>query len=101
MLIPTTLQFSVTVAITPPINYYRANFRFDLPEIVEHKENVPMLVAHAANDLYLSHGILDKLKKEYTIIETTIIDNCSHFLQQEEPEKVNKVIRDFLSKNNI
>ncbi|KAJ8727139.1 hypothetical protein PYW08_015536 [Mythimna loreyi] len=88
-------------AITPPINYYRANFIFDLPEIVEHTENVPLLVAHAANDLYLSNSLLDGLKKEYTTIETSIVDNCSHFLQQEEPEKVNKVIRDFLSKNNI
>ncbi|CAH1635337.1 unnamed protein product [Spodoptera littoralis] len=88
-------------ALTPPINYYRANFRFDFPEIVEHKENVPMLVAHAANDHYLCHSLLDTLKKEYSTIETAIVENTSHFLQQEEPEKVNKLIRDFLSKNNI
>lgn len=95
------MLFSITVALTPPINYYRANFRFDMPEIVEHKENVPMLVAHAASDHYLNHSLLDTMKKEYACIETTIVDNCSHFLQQEEPGKVNKVIRDFLSKNNI
>ncbi|KAH9641888.1 hypothetical protein HF086_011638 [Spodoptera exigua] len=93
--------FRKPLALTPPINYYRANFRFDMPEIVEHKENVPMLVALAANDLYLSHSLLDTLKKEYSTIETAIVENASHFLQQEEPEKVNKLIRDFLSKNNI
>lgn len=60
-----------------------------------------MLVAHAADDLYLSHSLLDTMKKEYSVIETTIVDGCSHCLQQEEPEKVNKVIRDFLTKNNI
>ena len=68
---------------------------------MELKENVPMLVAHASNDDYISHSLLDAMKKEYSVIETTIVDGCSHFLQQEEPEKVNKVIRDFLSKNNI
>ncbi|KAF9822842.1 hypothetical protein SFRURICE_000911 [Spodoptera frugiperda] len=91
--------FRKPFALTPPINYYRANFRFDYPEIVEHKENVPLLVALAAKDDYLCHSLLDTMKKEYTTIETTIVDNTSHFLQQEDPEKVNKLIRDFLTKN--
>nr|XP_021183905.2 epoxide hydrolase 3 [Helicoverpa armigera] len=93
--------FRKTFALTPPINYYRANFSYGLPEIVEHKENVPMLVAHAGNDPYICHSLLDTMKKEYSTIETTIIENTGHFMQQEDPEKVNKVIRDFLSKNNI
>lgn len=60
-----------------------------------------MLVALAAKDDYLCHSLLDTMKKEYTTIETTIVENTSHFLQQEDPEKVNKLIRDFLTKNNI
>ncbi|XP_075972221.1 epoxide hydrolase 4-like [Anticarsia gemmatalis] len=93
--------FRKPFALTPPINYYRANFSYDIPEIEEHKENVPMLVAHAANDPYISHSMLDTMKKEYTTLETAIVEGTGHFLQQEDPEKVNKLIRDFLSKHNI
>ncbi|CAB3228632.1 unnamed protein product [Arctia plantaginis] len=93
--------FRKPYALTPPINYYRANFRFDIPDIEEHKENVPMLVAHAENDNYLSHSMLETMKKEYSSIETTIVKGTGHFLQQEDPEKVNILIRDFLAKHNM
>ncbi|XP_026765361.2 epoxide hydrolase 4-like [Galleria mellonella] len=92
--------FAKDFAFTYPINYYRANFAYSLPE--KHlEENVPMLVAHAENDLYIRHSILDMMKKQYDYIETTIVKDCRHFLQQEEPEKVNKIIREFLIKYKL
>lgn len=60
-----------------------------------------MLVALAANDLFIDTSVLDLMKKEYDDAETVLIENCSHFIQQEEPEKANKAIREFLAKHNI
>lgn len=94
--------FRKPYALTSPLNYYRANFTpANVPAIEEHKENVPMLVAHAANDLFLDPNMLETMKKQYACIETTIVAGAGHFLQQEEPEKVNILIRDFLSRHNL
>lgn len=82
------------------MNYYRANFEFFLPE-KQVTGKVPMLVAHASNDRYIDLSILDLMKKEYEDCETAIVENSGHFLQQEEPEKVNKVIREFLTKHSL
>lgn len=60
-----------------------------------------MLVAHGQNDDYINTSILDLMKKEYSTIETTVVENVGHFMQQEEPVKINKLIRDFLSRNNL
>ncbi|CAG4951296.1 unnamed protein product [Parnassius apollo] len=92
--------FGKPCALTPPINYYRANFQLPLPEKYR-DEKVPMLIANGQRDKYLGPSILDCMKKEYKHIETMLIENCSHFLQQEAPEKINKIIRDFLTKNNM
>ncbi|XP_028163840.1 epoxide hydrolase 1-like [Ostrinia furnacalis] len=89
--------FGKQFAFTPPVNYYRANFAYCLPE--KHvTDKVPMLVIHAAKDPYIDLSVLDIMKQEYSDIETTVIEDCGHFLQQEEPAKVNKVIREFLAK---
>ncbi|KAL0884117.1 hypothetical protein ABMA27_016136 [Loxostege sticticalis] len=92
--------FGKQFAFTPPLNYYRANFSYCLPE-KQVKGKVPMLVALAANDLFIDTSVLDLMKKEYDDAETVLIENCSHFIQQEEPEKANKAIREFLAKHKI
>uniref|UniRef100_A0AAU7BB66 Soluble spoxide hydrolase n=1 Tax=Maruca vitrata TaxID=497515 RepID=A0AAU7BB66_MARVT len=91
--------FGKTLAFTPPINYYRANFKVFVPE-KQTKGKVPMLVAHASNDPYIELSVLDLMKEEYDA-ETAVVENTGHFLQQEEPAKVNNVIRQFLTKHNI
>ncbi|KAM3967950.1 epoxide hydrolase 1 [Aphomia sociella] len=92
--------FTKDLAFMYPINYYRANFAYSVKK--KHlKENVPMLVAGAQNDSYINKSVLDLMKKEYDHIETTIVDNSGHFLQQEEPQKVNKLIREFLNKHKL
>lgn len=88
------------MAFTPPLNYYRANFSYTFEKKV-HKENVPFLAVHGGNDHYLSHCLLDVMKQAYTHIETALLDGVGHFMQQEEPVKVNKLITDFLDKNNL
>lgn len=92
---------SFTDTITPPVNYYRANFEYVLPDKKFCESNVPFLVAIPDNDPYLNTSLLDGMKKEYKYIETTVIKGCGHCAQQEEPEIVNKLIRDFLTKHNL
>ncbi|KAL4719489.1 hypothetical protein ACJJTC_015210, partial [Scirpophaga incertulas] len=91
--------FGKQYAFTPPVNYYRANFVYDMPNN-QPNGNVPMLVIYGEKDAYLELSLIDRMKKRYGNIETAIIENCAHFLQQEEPQKVNKLIRDFLSNTN-
>ncbi|XP_039746247.1 epoxide hydrolase 4-like isoform X1 [Pararge aegeria] len=92
--------FCKQMAFTPPLNYYRANFSYTFTKKV-HKENVPFLIAHGANDRYISHSVLDVMNEAYPNIETVIVDGVGHFMQQEEPVKVNKLISDLLTKHNL
>lgn len=88
-------------ALTAPINYYRANFSCTLKEKPRCDLNIPFLVVNGADDRYLSSGILDKMKDNYGHIETMLLDNCGHFVQQEEPQRLNKIVREFLNKHKI
>lgn len=90
-----------SAALTPPVNYYRANFCYELPEKAQCNKPVPFLYVLAENDLYLSKNLIDGMKKQYATIETKILDGCEHFMQQEEPEKVNALVRQFLVKNKL
>ncbi|CAH0397585.1 unnamed protein product [Chilo suppressalis] len=92
--------FGKQFAFTPPVNYYRANVMYNVPNKLR-TGGVPMLVVHAEKDLYVETKIQEILKEEYDDIECKVIQNCGHFMQQEEPEKVNKIVRDFLEKNNL
>ncbi|XP_013175462.1 PREDICTED: epoxide hydrolase 3-like [Papilio xuthus] len=92
--------FRKQVALTPPINYYRANFQLTFPDKYK-DENVPMIVANGEKDPYIVPSILERIKTEYKYIETVLVEDAYHFLQQESPGKVNKIIRDFLLKNKL
>ncbi|KAG7305674.1 hypothetical protein JYU34_009783 [Plutella xylostella] len=93
--------FGKPTALTPPINYYRSNFAYTLADKPRCERPVPFLYALAQNDAYLSTTLIDKMKNYYAHIEPTIIENCGHFAQQEEPAKVNSLIRNFLSKHKV
>lgn len=67
----------------------------------KHEGNIPFLFAHGENEIYLSRSILDGMKEEYANIETVILEGAGHFMQQQEPVKVNKLIRDFLRKHKF
>ncbi|CAF4854647.1 unnamed protein product [Pieris macdunnoughi] len=93
--------FGKQYALTPPINYYRAAFDYIDVELKRHDENVPFLFAHGTNEIYLGKKIMETMKKLYKTIETTKVQDSGHFMQQEDPEKVNRLIRTFLQKQNL
>lgn len=65
------------------------------------KGNIPMLAVHARDDQILDSGVLNVLKEEYPNIETKIVDNVGHCIQQEEPLLVNELIKNFLLEHNL
>ncbi|CAH0721525.1 unnamed protein product, partial [Brenthis ino] len=66
--------FGKQTGLTPPVNYYRANFMYSWTE-QKHDENIPFLFAHGENEKYLSRSILDVMKEEYVNIETVILED--------------------------
>lgn len=60
-----------------------------------------MLLANPEKDLALDPILLDRIKEEYKYIETMLVKGSYHFLQEQEPERVNKIMREFLAKHKL
>jgi len=89
-------------ALTAGINYYRALAR-DPSNLKQAKEfpdlPMPTMVIWAQNDFALGPELCDGLEKHFIgHYEHHPIDNCSHWVQQEQPEKVNELLLAFLAK---
>ncbi len=84
-------------ALTAAINYYRCFFReLFKPQKSWNKINIPTLMVWGENDIYLGKELTygtDDYVQDLTI---KYIPNCSHWVQQEQPELVNQYIADFL-----
>ncbi|XP_026552019.1 epoxide hydrolase 3 [Pseudonaja textilis] len=88
-------NFSRPNALTPPINYYRNILSWIPPK---HKDIlVPTLLLWGKKDAYMEDGLLNQilpyLQGSYHI---RFFPDASHWLPEEQPEKVNQVIWDFL-----
>lgn len=84
-------------ALTAMLNYYRNAFSGLVGQRVWDKLQVPTLLIWGEQDLALSKSLtygtdtyVENLRLEY-------IANCSHWVQQEKPELVNQLIRDFVA----
>lgn len=86
-------------ALTGPINYYRANFSFT-KKVVHPKPDTfaPGLYLVGERDLYISKETGPLLQKQFKNLELKVVDNANHFCQQDKPEEVNKLMREFLSR---
>lgn len=94
-------------AITGGLNYYRAAKlgppaagakAEDLPKLPSLDVKVPTLVIWGEKDTALLVGNLDGLDKFVPNLTIKRIPNGSHWVVHEEPETINKMIRDFVSK---
>ncbi|XP_058027081.1 epoxide hydrolase 3 isoform X3 [Ahaetulla prasina] len=91
----TLYNFSRPNALTPPINYYRNILSWIPPK---HKDIlVPTLLLWGQKDTYMEEGLVNQilpyLQGSYHI---HFFPDASHWLPEEQPEKVNQVIWDFL-----
>ncbi|MBN2027552.1 MAG: alpha/beta hydrolase [Actinobacteria bacterium] len=91
-------------ALTGGINYYRAAFRGflrspRLSESSEAKVRCPTLVIWGEEDKALGKELSDDFHTEVDgPLEIEFISNCSHWVQQEQPRRVNALIADFLAR---
>nr|CAD7599222.1 unnamed protein product [Timema genevievae] len=95
--------FSKPGALTAPINWYRANVLEQQIEDIKTKKDpgVPGLFLFGEKDDYLELAYLEEAKDVIKNLQTVVIEGGNHFVQQDKPEAVNKVMRDFLNKHFI
>ena len=90
----------ISGSLTPPINYYRANFVSGRRSDEERKKHIdisaPGLFMFGELDDYLVLDHLDIGKKYVKKLETRIVKGANHFVQQDDPETVNEYMREFL-----
>lgn len=104
-------KYGLRRSLTAPVNYYRAliwPFCQPGPELVyprmkcipkSKKYAVPTLVIWGDNDVFMN-GNMVTLTKEYMDpcngSKVVFVEGASHWVQQDEPEKVIEIVREFL-----
>ncbi|XP_049837049.1 epoxide hydrolase 4-like [Schistocerca gregaria] len=85
-------------ALTPPVNYYRALMEapWHQPSPPRGKPLPPGLFLFGEKEFALSFDFLSHARDQIGV-PTAIVKEAGHFVQQENPEEVNRLIRDFLS----
>jgi pimeloyl-ACP methyl ester carboxylesterase len=84
---------------TGPLNYYRAALRalFDKDFRTIPQYNMDTLIIWGEKDKALGKWLIDDLEKYFTQkFDIKYIPDCSHWVQQEQPELVAKYILSFL-----
>ncbi|CAH2275307.1 epoxide hydrolase 4 [Pelobates cultripes] len=83
-------------ALTPPLNYYRNIFGF-FP-VKAQDVLVPTLLLWGENDAFLEADMVPEMKQYiHAPFQTAIISNASHWVQQDQPQEVNGIMRQFLN----
>lgn len=89
--------YSISGALTGPINYYRANINpLKVQNLSKPKTYAPGLYLLGENDLYISKGTGPILQKLFKNLQYEVVKDANHFLQQDAPEKTNSIMRTFL-----
>ncbi|KXJ82329.1 epoxide hydrolase 1 [Aedes albopictus] len=93
--------FAKKGALTPPINYYRANFTASAKRNVRPPKDIPHvpgLYLLGENDLFISKATGPLLQKQFNNLEFKIVQGAGHFVQQDKPDLVNQIMREFLAR---
>jgi pimeloyl-ACP methyl ester carboxylesterase len=88
-------------ALTAIINYYRNSFQklFRNPQTTQKRWEVlemPTLMIWGENDIALGKKLTYGTEKYVNNLTVKYISNCSHWVQQEQPQLVNQYMREFL-----
>ena len=85
-------------ALTAMLNYYRNVF----PSLFKEKQqewsvlNIPTLMIWGEEDIALGKELTYGTEKLVNSLQIKYIPNCSHWVQQEQPQLVNQYMREFL-----
>lgn len=92
-------EFRPYGALTPPLDYYRnMNRNWELTEqIAKNKVEHPALMVMAANDLVLSPALAEGMEERVPNLRKVLIEECGHWTQFEQPEKLNTAMIEFLT----
>ncbi|XP_041361319.1 epoxide hydrolase 4-like [Gigantopelta aegis] len=77
-----------------PINYYRASLRYKLVRM--NRLQMPVLIIWGCQDQALDRGIADASSHYCDNVTMKFLDESSHYVQMDQPDLVNKCMRDFL-----
>lgn len=85
-------------AFKAALNYYRAAFRSSLSERKMEKIAAPTLIIWGEEDKALGKELTEGMEPLFSApFRIAYIPNCSHWVQEEEPETVNRLLLEFLS----
>lgn len=84
-------------ALTAMLNYYRSGWRGFFDQQEWGTLSVPTLLIWGENDTALGKELTYGTEAYVRDFEIKYIPNCSHWVQQEQPESVNRYMREFLS----
>ncbi|HEX4533737.1 MAG TPA: alpha/beta hydrolase [Rhizomicrobium sp.] len=84
---------------TGGINWYR-NFtrNWEASGTLEEKVHVPGLMIMAQDDVVLSPAMAEGMEMYVPDLEKVLIENCSHWTQQEHPQQTNRAMIDWLNR---
>jgi pimeloyl-ACP methyl ester carboxylesterase len=82
--------------LTAALSYYRNVFQQGLTEQSWEMLDVPTLIIWGEEDIALDKELTYGLNKYIRDLQIRYISNCSHWVQQEQPELVKQYIREFL-----
>ena len=90
--------YSQQGAFTYPINYYRRIFKKPKHTLVSttNKIKVPTLVIFGCTDKFFSEQCKMGYEKYIDKVQVLTVEG-SHWLQQDSPEEVNRIMRDFIN----
>jgi len=97
------LRFYVDVyersGFTGGLNWYRA-FRINLQDAQGSDPTIdkPALMISAADDWFFPRGATSGMDDVLPALETHVIPNAAHWLQQEKPEEVNAILVPWLER---
>ena len=90
--------FAKASALTSSLNYYRNVFQNSLfPPPTWKPITVPTLMIWGENDMALGKELSYDTDKYVPDLQIRYIPNCSHWVQQEQPQLVNRYMREFLT----
>jgi pimeloyl-ACP methyl ester carboxylesterase len=83
--------------MTAMINYYRAGLRFHLTERPWPVIETPTLIVWGEEDAALGIELLDGTEDHVRDLTIQRLPGVSHWVQQEAPQRVNPILRDWLA----
>ena len=87
--------FSQPGALTPPINYIRCVFEMNGGKGGKAIET-PTLIIWGDKDAFMENSMADGHEKLVTNLTVKHVPDCSHWVQQDLPDKVNELMKEFL-----